>query len=91
MQIGVGMVSRGEVALIVAAKGQAVGLMNPTFFGPVVIMVVLTTIISPIFLKFAFKDKHKDYELVESELIDSYNQTRDIDCAEQNLLHFDKK
>ena len=65
MQIGVGMVSRGEVALIVAAKGQAVGLMNPTFFGPVVIMVVLTTIISPIFLKFAFKDKHKDYELVE--------------------------
>jgi len=59
LQIGVGMVSRGEVALIVASKGAAVGLMSSNFFGPIVIMVVITTIITPILLKIVFTDKKK--------------------------------
>lgn len=54
-RIGVGMVSRGEVALIVASKGSAMGLMSSAFLGPVVIMVVFTTIITPILLKIIFK------------------------------------
>lgn len=58
IQIGIGMVSRGEVALIVANKGQSVGLMDDTYFGPIVIMVVITTIITPILLKIAFADKN---------------------------------
>ena len=57
IQIGIGMVSRGEVALIVANKGQAVGLMDDRFFAPIVIMVVITTIVTPILLKIAFADK----------------------------------
>ena len=61
LQIGCGMVSRGEVALIVANKGAAVGLMSPLLFGPVVIVVVVTTILSPILLKLSFgKKKKKD-------------------------------
>ena len=59
IQIGIGMVSRGEVALIVANKGQAVGLMDDKFFGPIVIVVVITTIITPILLKIAFADKNE--------------------------------
>ncbi len=58
LQIGIGMVSRGEVALIVANKGQAVGLMDDRYFGPIVIVVVITTIITPILLKMAFADKN---------------------------------
>lgn len=50
-RIGVGMVSRGEVALIVASKGTALGLLGSAFVGPVVVMVVITTIITPILLK----------------------------------------
>ena len=57
VQIGTGMISRGEVALIVASKGGAFGLMGSVFFGPIVIMVVLTTIITPILLKFVFDKK----------------------------------
>ncbi len=57
IQIGVGMISRGEVALIVANKGEAVGLMSDKFFAPIVIMVVITTIITPVLLKVVFKDK----------------------------------
>lgn len=55
LQIGTGMVSRGEVALIVASKGAALGLLSAVQFGPIVIMVVVTTIITPILLKFVFK------------------------------------
>lgn len=57
VQIGTGMVSRGEVALIVASKGAAFGLMGSVFFGPIVIMVVVTTIITPILLKLVFSKK----------------------------------
>lgn len=56
IQIGAGMVSRGEVALIVATKGAALGLMSSVFFGPVIIMVVATTIVAPILLKLAFRN-----------------------------------
>lgn len=54
-RIGVGMVSRGEVALIVADKGSSLGLMGSGFLGPVVIVVVITTIITPILLKIVFR------------------------------------
>lgn len=57
LQIGVGMVSRGEVALIVATKGAELGLINTELFGPVVVVVVVTTIITPILLKLVFRDK----------------------------------
>ena len=62
IQIGVGMISRGEVALIVADKGASMGLMSDNYFGPIVIMVVITTIITPILLKVVFKDP-KDAKL----------------------------
>lgn len=55
MRIGVGMISRGEVALIVASKGAALGLMGSNILGPVVIVVVITTIITPILLKAVFR------------------------------------
>ena len=55
LRIGVGMISRGEVALIVASKGESLGLMSTAVMGPVVIVVILTTIIAPILLKPVFK------------------------------------
>ena len=54
-RIGVGMISRGEVALIVASKGAAIGLLGSNFLGPVVLVVIITTIITPILLKIVFK------------------------------------
>ncbi|MGN0483930.1 MAG: cation:proton antiporter [Lachnospiraceae bacterium] len=57
LQIGVGMISRGEVALIVANKGASVGLMSDLYFGPIVIMVIITTILTPILLKVVFREQ----------------------------------
>ena len=75
LQIGIGMVSRGEVALIVASKGIAVGLMNPKFLAPVVIVVVFTTIITPILLKLIFrndKDDSGDNNYIDTSLVNQY-------------------
>lgn len=51
LQVGVGMVSRGEVALIVAQKGFNVGLIDASMFPPIVVVVIATTIITPVILK----------------------------------------
>ena len=51
LQVGVGMVSRGEVALIVSQKGYAMGLMSAALFPPIVLVVIATTVITPIILK----------------------------------------
>lgn len=51
LQVGVGMISRGEVALIVAQKGFAVGLVGAEMFPPIVVVVIATTIITPIVLR----------------------------------------
>ncbi len=56
-QIGIGMISRGEVALIVANKGESLGLLAGSLYAPIVITVVVTTILTPILLKIAFKEK----------------------------------
>lgn len=50
-QVGVGMIYRGEVALIVAQKGNAMGLMSAALFPAVVLVVIATTIITPVLLK----------------------------------------
>ena len=66
------MISRGEVALIVATKGNAVGLMPSSLLGPVVIVVVITTIITPILLKIVFKKGPNNY-IPDSESISTYH------------------
>ncbi|MBS6005568.1 MAG: cation:proton antiporter [Clostridium baratii] len=65
IQIGAGMVSRGEVALIVANKGIAVSLINSSFLTPIVIVVVITTVITPILLEITFSKEKKVDELLE--------------------------
>lgn len=56
LQIGSGMISRGEVALIMASKGLPLGLIEPVTLGPIIIMIVVTTVVTPILLKMVFKD-----------------------------------
>ncbi|MBS5926953.1 MAG: cation:proton antiporter [Clostridium sp.] len=58
LQVGVGMVARGEVALVVANKGISMGIMNPIFLAPIIILVVVCAITTPIILKIVYKDKN---------------------------------
>ena len=54
LKIGVGMMTRGEVALIVSQKGLAVGLMSPVYFTSVILLIIVSSISTPIILKFLF-------------------------------------
>lgn len=59
LAIGIGMVSRGEVALIVAQKGAEANVVDPKLFPAIVLVVIVTTIITPILLKLVLSDKKK--------------------------------
>lgn len=54
LRVGVGMISRGEVGLIVAAIGVQAGLLAERGFAVMVIMVLATTIITPVLLRLTF-------------------------------------
>lgn len=54
LAIGAGMVSRGEVALIIAAIGLENALLSPQFFTIIVVVVLATTILTPPLLKASF-------------------------------------
>lgn len=51
LKIGVGMMTRGEVALITAQKGLALGFITPEFFTPVILLILVSSILAPILLK----------------------------------------
>ncbi|MCE5343382.1 MAG: cation:proton antiporter [Eubacteriales bacterium] len=86
MQIGVGMISRGEVALIVANKGSALGLMSSVFLGPTIIVVIVTTIITPILLKIVFShEKHASLAPIDSPLVKSFNESEKLEMIEQRI------
>lgn len=82
LRIGVGMISRGEVALIVASKGAAVGLMSNNIMGPIIIVVVITTIITPILLKPVFNKEIVPIE-EEASLADNYKKIDEYRTGEK--------
>ncbi len=61
-KIGVGMMTRGEVALIVAQRGLAAGMMNEAYFTSVILLIIVSSIITPIMLKFLFDVFPEDKE-----------------------------
>ncbi len=94
IQTGIGMVCRGEVALIVANKGLAMGLMPEAFFGPIVIMVVCCAVVTPILLKVVFKPKAGESaysDLAESALADRYDNADNLDRLSDQLLDANRK
>jgi len=54
LRVGIGMISRGEVGLIVATVGVGQGLIDAELFSIVVMLVLLTTIITPVLLRQVF-------------------------------------
>ncbi|WP_145152436.1 cation:proton antiporter [Paenibacillus xylanexedens] len=71
LAIGSGMISRGEVALIIASTGLASGLLDSEYFTSVVIMVIVTTLVTPPLLKITFARK-KGEKRVERGIEESH-------------------
>jgi Kef-type K+ transport system membrane component KefB len=65
MKVGIGMVSRGEVGLIVAGVGVSSGALSADIYTTVIIMIALTTIITPIWLKTAYQKEENGTSRME--------------------------
>ena len=61
-RIGCGMISRGEVGLIVTAMGASTGIFNKAEVAVMVAMVLLTTLLTPLALRAAFQMRADDDE-----------------------------
>jgi Kef-type K+ transport system membrane component KefB len=59
MKVGIGMISRGEVGLIIAGVGVSSGVLASDTYTSIIIMVAATTIITPIWLKIVYKKEEQ--------------------------------
>ena len=84
-QVGLGMVCRGEVALIVAGKGMAMNLISEDYLGPIIIMIIVCTIITPIVLKASFKGQED--VAGDTTFEDKFMLEEQLDEVEEDLYH----
>lgn len=87
LQIGIGMACRGEVALIVANKGMALGLVPEEFFGPIIIMVIGCTIFTPSMLKAAFKGCDSPNPEIVSKTHERHMIKQQMEAIIDQMLH----
>lgn len=59
LKIGIGMMTRGEVALIVSQKGLSIHLLSPVYFTSVILLIIVSSIATPILLKMLFSRDNK--------------------------------
>ncbi len=66
LKVGVGMMTRGEVALIVAQKGLSVGLLDPLYFTSVILLIIVSSILTPIIMKLLFRGEKAPEETAKA-------------------------
>ena len=58
--VGIGMMPRGEVGLVFAAIGRALGVIDDALFSAVVLMIIVTTLLAPLLLKMVIGETSGD-------------------------------
>ncbi len=91
MRIGVGMIPRGEVALIIAGIGMSMGLLDADMFGAAIIMTLFTTLLAPPILSLTLSIPGKGVTM--EQVSDDFQESRFpfpsetvADSAMQNIL-----
>ena len=77
LKIGIGMMTRGEVALIVSQKGLAVGLLDDVYFTSVILLIIVSSIATPILLKVLYSKD--EAEATRDHATFLYKTSRDED------------
>ena len=65
LKVGVGMMTRGEVALIVAKKGLSVDMLDSKYFASVILLIIVSSIATPIILKLLYRGEPVEAERTE--------------------------
>lgn len=68
LRVGVGMIPRGEVGMVVAQIGLTLGVVEQSVYAIVVFMAIVTTLIAPPLLKYAYRNCHPGIEEQEFTL-----------------------
>ena len=66
VKIGVGMMTRGEVALIVAQKGLSCGIISSAYFAPVILLILISSVVTPIVLKALYSRSEKKAQAAQT-------------------------
>jgi len=94
-RIGIGMLPRGEVALIVAGVGLAAGVVNKEIFGVSIMMTIITTLLAPLILVPLFKNiksglRSADAEPAVQTMVEpafTWQNTKNVlDLFQENLV-----
>jgi Kef-type K+ transport system membrane component KefB len=67
LRIGLGMISRGEVGLIIAAIGVSYGILSPEVFTVIIFVVLVTTIITPPLVRWSFAKRADTPTLTQAQ------------------------
>lgn len=65
LKVGIGMMTRGEVALIVAKKGLSEGMLEPEYFASVILLIIVSSILVPIILKLLYRGEKEEEPVQE--------------------------
>ena len=65
LKIGIGMMTRGEVALIITNKGLGLGIIYSSYFTAVILLIIISSIVTPLLLKYLFS-KYPEKALTEN-------------------------
>ena len=62
LKIGIGMMTRGEVALIVAQKGLSAGFLESEYFTAVILLIIVSSVVTPILLKVLYHGEPQEVQ-----------------------------
>jgi Kef-type K+ transport system membrane component KefB len=92
LRVGVGMTTRGEVGLVIADKGLISGVLHSVYITPVILMVTVTAVLTPLLLKLTYRE-HPDRAAPEapptSSLGAHYETAHTLSEARDRLLDHD--
>jgi len=71
LQVGAGMIARGEVSFIVASKGIVAGVISALLFPSIIVVVLFTVLITPLLLKAAFAGTEAAPAEAEAEAVET--------------------
>ncbi|MBE3561742.1 MAG: cation:proton antiporter [Ktedonobacteraceae bacterium] len=77
LAVGVGMISRGEVALITASLGLEAHIISPALFSVVILITLATTLVTPLLLKLVYLGQRQEApasELVSADLFETVEE-----------------
>ncbi|MCR5401080.1 MAG: cation:proton antiporter [Treponema sp.] len=85
LQIGLGMMVRGEVALIVAQKGLSAGLVDSKYFASVILLIIASSMLVPVLMKKAFASASGNVaESGQIEIVDESSDSQETSGSEED-------